>query len=195
MPGFNKGISKTINFIFTRSNRMMMKKFVYLFLFMLTSAFAADAQHVVTLTSGEKYSGELQSVKDHTVTFFHKGTILTFHVGEVKSIEFNQAQANPAAASAKGTNTGMKGVSFVMPGRKMTKPPKIDNLTMEKGIVVVALTINKYGDVTKAEPGAEGTTTTSQYLLTKAKQAAESVKFDGGTTMPLEQKGSITLTF
>ena len=29
----------------------------------------------------------------------------------------------------------------------------------------------------------------------KAKQAAESAKFDGGTTMPLEQKGTITVTF
>lgn len=171
-----------------------MKKFAGIFLIILATSFTAAAQHVVILNSGEKYSGELQSVKDHTVTFFHKGTILTFHVGDVKSIEFSQPVAGGSTAS-KGTNTGMKGVSFVMPGRKLTKQPKIDNLTMEKGIVVVAITINKYGDVTKAEPGAEGTTTTSQYLLTKAKQAAESAKFDGGTTMPLEQKGSITLTF
>ena len=82
-----------------------------------------------------------------------------------------------------------------MPGRKLNRQPKIDNLTMEKGIVVIAITINKYGNVVKAEPGAEGTTTTSQYLLTKAKQAAESAMFDGGTTFPLEQKGTITVTF
>ena len=47
----------------------------------------------------------------------------------------------------------------------------------------------------KAEAGADGTTTTSNYLLTKAKQAAESAMFDGGTTFPLEQKGTITITF
>jgi hypothetical protein len=82
-----------------------------------------------------------------------------------------------------------------MNGRKMLKQPKIDNLTMEKGIVVVEITINKYGSVTKAVPGIEGSTTTSTYLLTKAKQAAESVTFDTSPVMPLEQKGSITITF
>ena len=82
-----------------------------------------------------------------------------------------------------------------MNGRKMTKQPTVSNLTMEKGLVVVDITINKYGNVIKAEPGAEGTTTTSQYLLTKGKQAAESAAFDTGPTMPLEQKGSITITF
>jgi hypothetical protein len=155
---------------------------------------SVNAQHAVILLNGERYSGELQSVKDNTVTFFHKGTTLTFHVGEVKSIDFNQPVKSGEAAGS-GVNSGTKGVSYVMPGRKLIKQPKIDNLTMERGIVVVAITINKYGDVVKAEPGAEGTTTTSQYLLTKAKQAAESAKFDGGTTMPLEQRGAITLTF
>jgi hypothetical protein len=164
-------------------------------LLLLTCVFSnVNAQHAVILLNGERYSGELQSVKDNTVTFFHKGTTLTFHVAEVKSIEFNQPIKSGDAAGT-GVNSGTKGVSYVMPGRKLVKQPKIDNLTMEKGIVVVAITINKYGDVVKAEPGAEGTTTTSQYLLTKAKQAAESAKFDGGTTMPLEQRGAITLTF
>ena len=80
-------------------------------------------------------------------------------MGEVKAIEFNQpVKSNESAGN--GTNAGTKGVSFVMPGRKLIKQPKIDNLTMEKGIVVVAITINKYGDVVKAEPGIEGTTTT-----------------------------------
>lgn len=171
-----------------------MRSLLIIAIVILSSFLPAAAQHAVTLMNGEKYYGELQSVKDNTVTFFHKGTMLSFHVGEVKSVEFNQPVKSGESAGS-GTSTSTKGVSFVMPGRKLTKEPKIDNLTMEKGIVVVAITINKYGDVVKADPGAEGTTTTSQYLLTKAKQAAQSAKFDGGTTMPLEQKGSITLTF
>src|SRR6187401_3168905 len=91
---------------------------------------AVNAQHTVVLLNGERYSGELQSVKDNTVTFFHKGTTLTFHVGEVKSIEFN-TPIKTGAAAGNGTNSGSKGVSFVMPGRKLEKQPKIDNLTME----------------------------------------------------------------
>ena len=75
------------------------------------------------------------------------------------------------------------------------KQPKIDNLTMEKGIVVVEITINKYGNVVKAVPGIEGTTTTSNYLHTKAKHAAESVKFDTSPVMPIEQKGTLTIIF
>ena len=151
----------------------------------------ASAQHTIFTKSGEKLEGELQKIENNTVTFFHKGSIVTFQLGQIKSISFESA---PGTASGS-TPSGQKGTSFVMPGRKIIKQPKVDNLTMERGIVVVAITINKYGDVIKADPGAEGTTTTSQYLLTKAKQAAESAKFDGGTTMPLEQKGTITVTF
>ena len=142
-------------------------------------------------------NGELQTIKDNTVTFFYKGSMISFHLAEISSIIFDSATPGSTSSSAanSGTPSGMKGVSFVMPGRKIVKQPKVDNLTMDKGIVVVAITINKYGNVVKADPGAEGTTTTSAYLLTKAKQAAESTMFDGGQTFPLEQKGTITITF
>jgi hypothetical protein len=167
-----------------------MKYFILILL--LCFSVVSRAQHTVILKTGEKMQGELQSIKDNTVTFFHKGSIITFQVGEISSIQFDD---KVQASSGGSIASGMKGVSYVMPGRKLTKQPKVDNLTMEKGIVVVSITINKYGNVIKADPGAEGTTTTSQYLLTKAKQAAESAMFDSGTTMPLEQKGTITVTF
>jgi hypothetical protein len=150
-----------------------------------------QAQHVIITKTGERLNGELQKIEDNTVTFFHKGSLVTFQLGQIKSIEFDGEVGGGSSVS----QSGQKGISYLMPGRKLTKQPKVDNLTMEKGIVVVAITINKYGDVVKADPGVEGTTTTSQYLLTKGKQAAESAKFDGGTTMPLEQKGTITITF
>jgi hypothetical protein len=158
---------------------------------LLTAPVMGIAQHIITTKTGEKLQGELQKIENNTVTFFHKGSIVSFQLGQIKSIDF---EGTPGAGSS-ATPSGQKGTSYVMPGRKIIKQPKVDNLTMERGIIVVAITINKYGDVIKAEPGAEGTTTTSQYLLTKAKQAAESAKFDGGTTMPLEQKGTITVTF
>ena len=153
-----------------------------------------SAQHTIVMKDGSKMNGELQSIKDNTVTFFFKGSNITFHVGEISAIHFDGNIPSSSSASS-GSNSGQKGVSFVMPGRKLTRQPKIDNLTMEKGIVVIVITINKYGNVMKADPGAEGTTTTSQYLLTKAKQAAESAMLDGGTTFPLEQKGTISVTF
>lgn len=167
-----------------------LKKYCLIILLIACPVFI-QAQHVITTKTGERLNGELQKIEDNTVTFFHKGSMVTFQLGQIKSIEFD----GEAGAGSSSSQSGQKGISYLMPGRKVTKQPKVDNLTMEKGVVVVAITINKYGDVVKADPGVEGTTTTSQYLLTKAKQAAESAKFDGGTTMPLEQKGTITITF
>lgn len=168
----------------------VVSKYFPIYLLVLLTA-VAEAQHTVVTKSGERLNGELQKIENNTVTFFHKGSLLTLQLGQIKSIEFD----GEPGVSSSGTASGQKGVSYIMPGRKIIRQPKVDNLTMERGIVVVAITINKYGDVVKADPGVEGTTTTSQYLLTKAKQAAESAKFDGGTTMPLEQKGTITITF
>ncbi len=173
----------------TQKSIRNMKCFIALAFFFICGTLSA--QHTIVMKDGSKMNGELQSIKENTVTFFFKGSNITFHVGEISAIYFD---GNISSASS-GSNTGQKGVSFVMPGRKITRQPKIDNLTMEKGIVTIEITINKYGNVMKADPGAEGTTTTSQYLLTKAKQAAESAMFDGGTTFPLEQKGTITVTF
>lgn len=176
----------------TQKSIKLMKYFIALALLLCFGQLSA--QHTIIMKDGSKMNGELQSIKDNTVTFFYKGSNITFHVGEISSIIFDGNISSSSTASS-ASNSGQKGVSFVMPGRKLTRQPKIDNLTMEKGIVVIAITINKYGNVMKADPGAEGTTTTSQYLLTKAKQAAESAMFDGGATFPLEQKGTITVTF
>lgn len=153
-----------------------------------------NAQHVIVLKSGEKMNGEVKSLNDGVIKFNFKGNEMSFKVAEVSSLIFDSsAPSGSKSTDASGSTT--KGVSYVMAGRKMTKEPKIDNLTMEKGIVVVEITINKYGNVIKAVPGIEGSTTTSNYLFTKAKQAAQSVMFDTGPTMPLEQKGTITITF
>jgi hypothetical protein len=122
--------------------------------------------------------------------FVSKGKETSYRISEISNISFGLTDNGPAVS-----NASTKGVSYVMAGRKMIKEPRIDNLTMEKGIVVVEITIDKYGNVVKAVPGIEGTTTSSNYLHTKAKQAAESVKFDTSPVMPQSQMGSITITF
>ena len=158
---------------------------------LIMASLGVDAQHSIKLKTGESMSGEVKSMNDGVIKFNFKGNEMSFKIAEVSSISFED---KGKASSAEGTST-TKGVSYVMNGRKLVKEPKIDNLTMEKGIVVVEITINKYGNVIKAEPGIEGSTTTSKYLLTKAEQAAKSVMFDTSPVMPLEQKGSITITF
>jgi len=134
-------------------------------------------------------NGKVVSMNDGNVKFIFKGNEMTLKVGEIKTINLDE----PAAAGQSESQT--KGVTYKMAGRKMIRDPKIDNLTMEKGIVVVEITINKYGNVVKAVPGIEGSTTTSEYLMTKAKQAAESAMFDTSPVMPQSQKGTITITF
>lgn len=156
----------------------------------------SSAQHSLLLKTGERMNGEVVALKDGNFTFNFKGNAMNIKLADVQSIQFSDGSTQAVKTGTDSpVNSGTKGVSYTMNGRKMTKQPVISNLTQEKGVVVVEITINKYGNVVKAQPGAEGTTTTSQYLLTKAKQAAESVAFDTSPTTPLEQKGTITITF
>ena len=171
-----------------------MKKIILMLVVCSLAIFNLNAQHTIVLKSGEKMSGEVKSLNDGVIKFSFKGNEMSFKVTEVSSLQFDQSAASGSSDNA-GKTSSTKGVSYVMAGRKMTKEPKVDNLTMEKGIVVVEITINKYGNVIKANPGIEGSTTTSKYLLTKAQQAAQSVMFDTSPIMPLEQKGTITITF
>jgi len=172
-----------------------MKKAAMLCLLILSS-FIPRSQHTVTMKSGEKMNGEVQAIKDGMVTFQFKGNAMNFKVSEISSISFDDKSSAVQGDTRSGhTSAGTKGVSYVMNGRKLINQPKVDNLTQDKGIVVVSINIDKYGHVKKAEPGAEGTTTTNNYLLTKAKQAAESALFDNCPTCPLDTKGTITIIF
>ncbi len=168
----------------------MIKPLIITFVSVCLCSFTSLAQHTVVMKSGETMVGEVRALKDGMVQFFFKGNEMSISTGKIKSISFDDKLGGNIEQT-----TSTKGVTYVMPGRKMIKEPKIDNLTMEKGIVTVEITINKYGNVVKAVPGIEGTTTTSSYLQTKAKQAAESAKFDTSPVMPIEQKGTITITF
>ncbi|MFI5220380.1 MAG: hypothetical protein ACHQNT_12925 [Bacteroidia bacterium] len=156
--------------------------------------FTANAQHTIILKSGEKMSGEVKSLNDSRLIFIFKGNSMTFLVSEIESVQFNQ-KANADAADAGQTTTGLKGVSFDLAGRKFTKPPVFENLTFKKGTVVTSVAVDKYGHVKKAEPGAEGTTTTDEYLLKLAQQGCEKALFDNCPKCPLEMRGTITIKF
>ena len=95
---------------------------------MIATGTYENAQHVITLKSGESMSGEVKSLQDGVIRFNFKGNEMTFKVAEVSAIKFSDAGGSAAPASAATSNT--KGVSYVMAGRKMIKEPKIDNLTM-----------------------------------------------------------------
>ena len=160
-----------------------------LFLLLLLGGSAASAQHMLTLRSGEKMNGRMVSLNDGSISFVFKGNTMKFNVADVAAIQFDDGAETPPSTM------GMKGVSFVLEGRSIEKPPQFENLTMKKGIVSVAVTVDKYGNVRKAESGAEGTTTTDEYLLTLSQKASESTKFNNCPKCPLEMHGTLTFTY
>ncbi|MEE3463311.1 MAG: hypothetical protein VZQ27_03325 [Candidatus Cryptobacteroides sp.] len=65
----------------------------------------------------------------------------------------------------------------------------------ESGIVVVAISVDRYGNVVKAVPGVDGTTVTNQSLWAAAKKAAMETHFNQKSDAPEQQQGTITYIF
>jgi len=94
-----------------------------------------------------------------------------------------------------GPSNGSKGVSFSLSGRNPESLPEPQKEFKEEGYVVVRVTVNKDGDVVKAEPGVQGSTTLDAQCLKLAKKAALRAKFDRKPDAPAYQKGTITYHF
>ena len=185
-------------------NPSIMAKLLCLFLFLLMVNLGVTAQQIVQLKSGEKMNGKVQSLNNGVLEFYYKGATKKIPVGDIYSIVFGETGESAGGEvkskfagepGEKQVNVGAYAVRYKVADRIISKPPRIDNLTQEKGTVVVEITVNKYGNVTKAVPGAPGSTTNSEYLKTKAKQAAESALFDKVPTAPLEQHGYMVIAF
>ena len=93
-----------------------------------------------------------------------------------------------------GTGTG-KGISFSLAGRNARSLPKPTFPGNEAGIVVVEVTVDKFGKVTKAFPGIKGSNTVDTDLLEAAKKAALEATFNTDQNAPAFQKGTITYHF
>jgi hypothetical protein len=179
-----------------------MKKILFAAIFLF--ALQAKAQQIIAMKSGEKMNGKVQSLKDGVVEFLYKGNIMKINTSEIYSITFGEVglsgagestSAAPKEVGEKQVTSGSYLIRYKVADRIISKPPRIDNLTQEKGTVVVEITIDKYGHVMKAVPGAPGSTVNTDYLKTKAKQAAESALFNNVPTAPLEQSGYMVIVF
>ncbi|MGQ7868882.1 cell envelope integrity protein TolA [Sunxiuqinia sp. sy24] len=109
----------------------------------------------------------------------------------------NQGSPNGSAnSSSYGEGGGQgNGISFSLGGRSAQSLPKPYYPGNEEGVVVVQVTVDKYGKVTTAEPGARGSTTYNAQLLSAAKQAALKAKFNLDESAPAFQQGTITYRF
>ncbi|MCK9613399.1 MAG: energy transducer TonB [Bacteroidales bacterium] len=102
---------------------------------------------------------------------------------------------NPNSDNYNGNSPSGDGISFKLGDRKSKSLPKPNYNSKDEGVVVVTIWVDKNGNVTKAQAGARGTTTTSLYLRKIAEDAARKSKFDAKANAPEEQQGTITYNF
>lgn len=93
------------------------------------------------------------------------------------------------------TKKDADGISFSLEGRSITQYPKVEDKSQKYGKIVVEITVNKEGEVIKAEPGKRGSTITDLELQKKAKKAALNTKFSRDEDAPGEQVGTMTFNF
>jgi hypothetical protein len=168
----------------------------FLFSFFLTPY--AYSQHTVIMKDGTQKKGEVKSISGPTFTFFTNGRPLEMLISNVRTIHFYDEKKTTVASTnlRKKFKTGFKEIEYEMEARKMIKFPKIGLGTKDNGVVVVEVTIDKYGNVLRADPGAPGTKTTDdKYLFVKAEAACQQAKFDNDATAPLSTTGKIYVTF
>lgn len=109
----------------------------------------------------------------------------------------NQGQENGDANSNNygiGQGLGNEGVSYSLEGRGKIDLPKPVLQKDDFGKVVVEIRVNADGNVVSATVSQKGTTTTSNYLWTLAKESARKARFTQKPNTP-DQTGTITYEF
>jgi hypothetical protein len=115
--------------------------------------------------------------------------------GGNQGVPTGDANANKYGPGGSGNGEQGSGVSYSLSGRTATSLPKLKYPGNDAGIVVVKVTVDKYGKVTSAEPGARGTTIANQDFWNEAKQAALKAKFNLDNNAPAFQQGTISYRF
>lgn len=101
-----------------------------------------------------------------------------------------------ANADKYGPGGGIgNGTSYNLDGRSGLSLPKPYYPGNEEGIVVVQVTVDKNGTVTKAEPGVKGSSTANPELIAAARKAALLARFNVDNNAPAYQVGTITYRF
>jgi colicin import membrane protein len=108
----------------------------------------------------------------------------------------NQGRPDGSTDGTSFTGGGQgSGVDFSLTGRRANYLPIPDYTSQAQGRVVVAITVNRNGEVIRVSAGARGTTTSDQTLWRLAEDAARRARFDVKNDAPHEQTGTITYNF
>lgn len=96
--------------------------------------------------------------------------------------------------STGGGGSAEKGIIANLNGRTALSLPPPEYPNQERGRVVVEVTVDQRGNITKAIPGVTGSTTLNSELLRAAEKAALNAKFNVNFNAP-PQVGTITYIF
>jgi len=110
----------------------------------------------------------------------------------------NQGNPNgsPDSKSRIGGSTGGNGTSFSLSGRRVIGGlPNPDYGVQASGKVIVSITVDQNGGVTKATYSPKGSTTQDARLVNAALNAAKRAKFNVDNDAPPSQTGHITYIF
>jgi len=95
----------------------------------------------------------------------------------------------------EGGGIGEDGAAYQLGGRKAEFKAKPIYTIQVEGKVVVAITVDRLGNVIYADPGKQGSTTFNKELLQRAKKAALETKFEPKQSAPTNQQGKIIYYF
>lgn len=115
--------------------------------------------------------------------------------GGNQGVSTGDPNAGNYGAGGSGSGNQGSGVSYSLSGRQATSLAKPNYPGNDAGLVVVKVTVDKYGKVTAAEPGARGTTIMNQQFWDAAKTAALKTKFNTDQNAPAFQQGTISYRF
>jgi TonB family protein len=109
-------------------------------------------------------------------------------------------QGNPDGSTESNSQVGGPigggdGISFSLDGRSRLSLPYPAYPKQKDGKVVVEVTVDRNGNVTKATGGVKGSTTNDIDLVKAAERAALQAKFNVKSDAPAEQRGTITYVF
>ena len=175
-----------------------MKGFWILLVVLLLSG-PALAQHSVVLKNGDKVKGVVMELKEDVLYVAVNREMRKIPLIEVSSIFFNEYVPYDGSFTdstpEKTIKSGKYLIKYQLKDREMVQAPKVSIGTEDKGTVVVKIKVGRTGTVFFAEPGQPGSTTSSEYLYTKAKFAAMGARFNPHPKGPIETEGTITITY
>tara|TARA_B100000767_G_scaffold260903_1_gene271972 strand:+ start:3453 stop:4235 length:783 start_codon:yes stop_codon:yes gene_type:complete len=126
-----------------------------------------------------------------------------------KSLETNQSDGNDEVSGVKGETEGSpyassyygkagiggKGTGFGLNGRNLQNQGSVIQECNEEGIVVVRISVDKFGNVFAAEAGVKGTTNSHPCLLAPAEKTAYLHKWFSDPNAPSKQTGFVVVNF